>query len=195
MWAHLTILMMALMALASGPPGVQCSKDGYNIYKDLILRGKFDALEGADEQLDAEEVSSSPKLYFYRTPLLVQPNDGFDYVIGRDAVEEPLQAVDAEAVSEGNPKSGGPRDRFPLPRTLAKRDTGPRHAYTSFSSEASDDTTVLSKRGPGSILTWALSSKRPLVQSDLRQLNFLHPGVGGPTSFIATMGKREYSLQ
>lgn len=54
--------MMALMALASGPPGVQCSKDGYNIYKDLILRGKFDALEGADEQLDAEEVSSSPKL-------------------------------------------------------------------------------------------------------------------------------------
>jgi hypothetical protein len=29
-----------------------------------------------------------------------------DYVIGRDAVEEPLQAVDAEAVSEGNPKSG-----------------------------------------------------------------------------------------
>jgi hypothetical protein len=27
-------------------------------------------------------------------------------MIGRDALEEPLQTVDAEAVSEGNPKSG-----------------------------------------------------------------------------------------
>lgn len=182
------MFMMALMALASGPSAVHCSKDGYNIYKDFILRGKFDGMEGVDE--GAEEVSSTPKLYFYRTPLLVQPNDGIDYVIGRDALEEPLQRVDAEAVSEGNPKSGSPRDRFPLPRTLVKRDIGPRHTYTGLSSGTSDDATVLSKRGPGSILTWALSSKRPLVQSDLR-----HPGVGGPTSFIATMGKREYSLQ
>jgi hypothetical protein len=29
---------------------------------DIILRGKFDGLEGADEQLGTEEISRTPKL-------------------------------------------------------------------------------------------------------------------------------------
>jgi hypothetical protein len=34
----------------------------YSFLPDFILRGKFDELENADEQLGAEEVSNTPKL-------------------------------------------------------------------------------------------------------------------------------------
>jgi hypothetical protein len=46
--------------------------------------------------------------------------------------------------------------------------------FKGINSRTTGDTRVLSKRGPGSILTWALSSKRPLIHSDRRQLIFMY---------------------
>ncbi|XP_021930467.1 uncharacterized protein LOC110834994 isoform X2 [Zootermopsis nevadensis] len=125
MWRRLSTFSAALLMLASGPSDVHCSRDGFNIYKDM-LRGK---IEGA------EDVSSIPKLFFYRTPLLGQQSDGRDYVVDRDALQDTLLAVDTDAGAEDSPKSGFLRDRFPLPRTAVKRDTGPRYIYRGSFTE------------------------------------------------------------
>ncbi|XP_069699767.1 uncharacterized protein [Periplaneta americana] len=203
MWRQSTFVIpiTALLALVSGPSVVSCSRDGFNMYKDLLLRGKVDGVDDAEEQMGPGGVPNIPKLYFYRTPLLAPHNDGLDYMISRDNLDESLEAVDSEQSNEGAPKSGVLRDRFPLPRTIVKRDTGRRYTYTGASQKTVGDPDMigLNKRGPGSILTWALSSKRPL-QSDMSFFFSLfrksrHPGVGGPTSFIATMGKRNNRLE
>ncbi|PSN55517.1 hypothetical protein C0J52_02619 [Blattella germanica] len=118
---------------------------------DLLLRGKVDGVDDGSDQLGAD-VPNIPKLY---------------YMLGRESMDE----SDSESSNEDSQKSSVLRDRFPLPRTIVKRDTGRRYTYTGASSKNSGevDTTMMNKRGPGSILTWALSAKRPLLQSDMRQ--------------------------
>ncbi|KAJ9575581.1 hypothetical protein L9F63_007515 [Diploptera punctata] len=183
----LTIPFAVLLVLLVQLENVCCSRDGFNMYKDLLLRGKVDGVDDTSDQLGPGEVPSIPKLYFYRTPMLAPHADGLDYMIGREPLDGTLESVDSESNSDGSPKSNVLRDRFSLPRTIVKRDVPGRYTYTGANMKSGDyqNSAILEKRGPGSILTWALSAKRPLLQSDIR-----HPGVGGPTSFIATMGKR-----
>ncbi|XP_066993172.1 uncharacterized protein [Anabrus simplex] len=155
---YITIALL-LILLSSCVHGV---KDGFNLYKDL-LRGKNEE-SGDNKDVQAEE--SSPRFfYFHRLlPAYTSSNDGYvplsrsgmsaDYLVSKDMLEG---TVDVNNINQIKDDSS---PRLALPRTAVKR------LNNLFKGGS---TMTLTKRGPGSILSWALATNHPIVHTDLRQ--------------------------
>ncbi|XP_066993173.1 uncharacterized protein [Anabrus simplex] len=139
---YITIALL-LILLSSCVHGV---KDGFNLYKDL-LRGKNEE-SGDNKDVQAEE--SSPRFFFP----LSRSGMSADYLVSKDMLEG---TVDVNNINQIKDDSS---PRLALPRTAVKR------LNNLFKGGS---TMTLTKRGPGSILSWALATNHPIVHTDLRQ--------------------------